>query len=196
MPLFSYNRDIPDGPNNPSVDQPKMKINTNSTDDLIDVDHFSFDESNGGYHRQVTVATKNTPVAQTDPSSVIFTAQASTLTQTTASATNIAQEFYRNQNGIFLTNPIRAFVKVSVANAGVVTIINAFNISSVSSNGTRTVITINLTAGATNGTNYLVIFNQYNGGTITTTTNANQVLVTYNPALPSGSLVSFVILQV
>src|ERR1041385_3031271 len=47
---FTYNRDIPDGPNNPSVDQPKMKTNTNSTDDLIAVDHVSFNLSSGGYH--------------------------------------------------------------------------------------------------------------------------------------------------
>lgn len=53
MVLFNYNRNIPDAPNNPSADQPLMKINTNSTDDLIDVDHFSFGENDGGYHRVI-----------------------------------------------------------------------------------------------------------------------------------------------
>jgi len=50
---FSYNRNIPDGPNNPSVDQPKMKINTNSTDDIVAVDHVSFNLSNGGQHKSI-----------------------------------------------------------------------------------------------------------------------------------------------
>ncbi len=53
MPLYAYNRDIPDAPNNPSADQPLMKTNTNNIDNIIDEDHFSFDENNGGLHRQV-----------------------------------------------------------------------------------------------------------------------------------------------
>lgn len=53
MPTYSYNRDIPDAPNNPSVDQPKMKTNTNSTDDLIGQDHVSFGIANGGYHKVI-----------------------------------------------------------------------------------------------------------------------------------------------
>lgn len=55
MPFFDYNRDIPDGPHNPSTDQPDMKVNTNSTDDIIDVDHYSFQQNNGGLHKQVTM---------------------------------------------------------------------------------------------------------------------------------------------
>lgn len=53
MPFFNYNRDIPFEDNNPSVDQPNMKTNTNSTDDLINVDHYSFEQSLGGLHKQV-----------------------------------------------------------------------------------------------------------------------------------------------
>ena len=30
---FIYTNNIPDGPNNPSNDQPKMKVNTNSIDE-------------------------------------------------------------------------------------------------------------------------------------------------------------------
>lgn len=61
MPLSIYNRDIPDGPNNPSVDQPKMKTNTNSIDNLIGVDHFSFNDANGGLHKQVNMITEASP---------------------------------------------------------------------------------------------------------------------------------------
>lgn len=53
MPLFTYNRDIPDAPNNPSTDQPNMKTNTNNIDDLINVDHYAFNDSLGGLHKKV-----------------------------------------------------------------------------------------------------------------------------------------------
>ena len=53
MTLFTYTRDIPNGPNNPSTDQPDMLINTNSIDDLIGVDHVTFGLTNGGNHKQV-----------------------------------------------------------------------------------------------------------------------------------------------
>jgi len=53
MVLYAYNRDIPDAPNDPSADQPLMKTNFNNIDSIIDEDHFSFDENNGGLHRQV-----------------------------------------------------------------------------------------------------------------------------------------------
>lgn len=53
MATFTYNRDIPDGPHDPSNDWSLMQTNTNSTDDIIDVDHFSFGEANGGKHKVI-----------------------------------------------------------------------------------------------------------------------------------------------
>lgn len=61
MPNFTYNRDVPDGPNNPSDDQPDMKINTNSTDDLIAVDHYTFNNNKGGHHKQVHLYNQAAP---------------------------------------------------------------------------------------------------------------------------------------
>src|SRR4030095_2247930 len=58
---FSYTLNIPDAPNNPSVDQPNMKVNTNSIDDLLDVDHVSFNDNNGGIHRQVRMRNQGAP---------------------------------------------------------------------------------------------------------------------------------------
>lgn len=52
MPNFNYTRDIPDGPDNPSDDQPPMKENTNSTDSIIKEDHYGFNDNNGGLHKQ------------------------------------------------------------------------------------------------------------------------------------------------
>lgn len=53
MPTFGYTQDIPDAPNNPSNDQGPMKVNTNSIFDLIKVDHYGFNDSLGGLHKQV-----------------------------------------------------------------------------------------------------------------------------------------------
>lgn len=55
MPNFAYTIDIPATNNDPSVDQPPMKINTNSIKSIIDVDHFSFGNNNGGFHKKVTM---------------------------------------------------------------------------------------------------------------------------------------------
>ncbi len=74
MPSFTYTRDRPDGPNNPSVDQPVMKVNTNSIDDILAVDHVSFNTAGGGEHEQVTFNGNNIPIGiVTDPTSVFFT---------------------------------------------------------------------------------------------------------------------------
>jgi len=53
---FDYIKNIPDGPNNPSVDQPKMKTNTNSINDLIGVDHITFNLNNGGFHTDIHIS--------------------------------------------------------------------------------------------------------------------------------------------
>lgn len=53
MTNFTYKRDIPFPSHNPSTDQPDMLINTNSTDSIIAVDHFSFGDNSGGTHKQV-----------------------------------------------------------------------------------------------------------------------------------------------
>jgi len=55
MPNYTYITNIPASSNNPSADQPNMQINTNSIDDIIEVDHFSFNDNRGGYHKQVNL---------------------------------------------------------------------------------------------------------------------------------------------
>lgn len=96
MPLFAYNRDIPDGPNNPSQDQPLMKTNTNSIDDLIDTDHFSFDEANGGYHRSIHQPQGSDPAAVASVNQVY----AKSYTPDTTAGTADTQLFTRTGGGI------------------------------------------------------------------------------------------------
>ncbi len=88
---FIYNRDIPDGPHNPSADQPLMKENTNSTDNLIAVDHYSFNLANGGKHKQVEL-----PVSISDFPNILGQG---TLYSKVSGFGNDAQAFWRFASG-------------------------------------------------------------------------------------------------
>lgn len=88
MPNFIYTRDIPDAAHNPSTDQPDMKINTDSIDDLIQVDHYSFNDNNGGFHKQSTY------VAQADPTTGVL--QGATYTKNVGAG--VTQLFYRRES--------------------------------------------------------------------------------------------------
>ncbi len=52
MTNYTYTDNVPNGPNNPSVDQPKLKVNTKSIKDLIGEDHVTFGSSDGGFHKK------------------------------------------------------------------------------------------------------------------------------------------------
>lgn len=52
MTNFAYTDNIPASQNNPSVDQPKMKVNTKSIQDIIGEDHITFKANNGGFHKK------------------------------------------------------------------------------------------------------------------------------------------------
>ena len=56
MPFYIYEDNIPFASNNPSVDQPKMQTNTNSIDSIIAVDHHTFNDNDGGTHKQVQLS--------------------------------------------------------------------------------------------------------------------------------------------
>ena len=62
MATFTYTRDRPNPPNNPSADVPDMRTNNNSIDDIINEDHFSFGQSGkDGSHKQVTLTNEAAP---------------------------------------------------------------------------------------------------------------------------------------
>jgi hypothetical protein len=52
---LNYNADIPAANNNPSDDQPLMLTNTNSTRSWVTIDHFGFEDNNGGLHKQTRI---------------------------------------------------------------------------------------------------------------------------------------------
>jgi len=193
MPLISYTRDIPDAPSDPSVDQPIMKINTNSTDDIINVDHYSFNQNEGGDHKQVTFANKNVPAAQTDPVSVLYT--------DSGTASSVADLFYRNQNAIYRPDIIKAAgVFTTQGTNGVLALpTQQNNVVSITSSLSGTLYTIALTANALNGTDVIVLLSQ-SGSLLTPPTlkwtfAANTLSITASPFL-SPVKISFAILQV
>jgi len=147
MSMFTYNRDIPDAPNNPSNDQPKMQVNTNSTQDLIAVDHVSFNLSPGGTHKQATFSSKNAAGAQVDPQSVLYTGD--------GTASTVANLLFRNQNAIFPINTVRAWGFVNGATGAVVNN-QSVNVASVVRNSAGN-YTVTLTANAVTTADFAIL---------------------------------------
>lgn len=58
---LDYNTDVPNPPNRPASDVPLMKVNTNNIPTLINIDHFSFENAFGGYHKQVHLRNQAAP---------------------------------------------------------------------------------------------------------------------------------------
>lgn len=50
---LTYTTGIPDAPNNPSNDQPIMKVNNDSNNTIWTIDHFGFNDNQGGYHKVI-----------------------------------------------------------------------------------------------------------------------------------------------
>ncbi len=63
MPNKSYIRDIPTGSHQPAQDYANMATNTNSADDIWNVDHYGFNLNNGGYHLKSTYVAQGSDAA-------------------------------------------------------------------------------------------------------------------------------------
>lgn len=191
MPTYTYTRDIPFEDNNPSDDQPIMKTNANSIDDIIDVDHYSFETSNqDGWHRQITFPAQNTAGAQVDPASTLYTdADAS-------SASTNSNLWYRNADGIFPTSAIRScgvFTTVGTAAPVAVTVDNGFN-ATVQKTGSTT-YEVTLTANSVTGDN-VILFVSRRGSTQTFPATFSNPVVTITTSGSAGQAISFLVIQI
>ena len=95
--LINYNLGIPDGPNNPSNDQPNMLENNDNIDQFVAVDHVPFNVNNSGFHtiiHQVPIG----PVGTPDPTAIVGFGELYTKLVTDASTTD-TQLFYRTGLG-------------------------------------------------------------------------------------------------
>ncbi len=90
MTFQTYNLNIPDAPNDPSVDQPNMQTNTNSIPAIIAIDHFAFGDNNGGRHKQTQLVSQAVvPTGLMSGEGTLYVKQA-----VGASAVNESQLFY------------------------------------------------------------------------------------------------------
>ena len=156
MTNFNYNVGIPAANNNPSVDQNPMLENFTAINQIIGIDHVSFNTNNGGQHLQVTYNSTSTQSAQTDPQSVAYTSNDSG---------GHPNNYFKNSQGIFPMSCIKVFgMFTAPASSGSLSFGNQMNIA----NGTYTTSSsvgtaiINFTgtplATGTNNTNALVFF--------------------------------------
>jgi len=169
--VITYTRDIPDAPNNPSVDQGPMKVNTNSTDTIIAVDHYTFADIPSGTHKQVTISGKNAAGVQTDPTSTIYTGS--------GTASSVSNLNYRNQNGIFPLNCLRAWGYVSGGVGPAVIASQSVNVATVVRSSTGKYV-ITLTANSVASNQYAVICSS------NVVSNASGTQVGYNLLGPAG----------
>lgn len=66
MSMITYTNGIPNAPNNPSFDQPNMKVNNDNIPIYLAVDHVPFNVDNSGYHT-VIHQVPNGGLAPVDP---------------------------------------------------------------------------------------------------------------------------------
>jgi hypothetical protein len=90
---FQYNLNLPNGPDNPSNDQPGMQTNTKAVNDLLAVDHIEFNLSNGGFHKQVHM-----PVLNSRPIGIANEGTVYTKTAATTPSNNESTLFYNPDN--------------------------------------------------------------------------------------------------
>lgn len=151
---FTFSNDIPAANNNPSDDQPDMLQNNISTNNILNVDHVSFNNNAGGKHKQITFNTQNPPAgAPTDPEAIAFTDRVAQ-NQSTKS-----QLYYRNEDIIYQLNPIRAMCTFTVTGA-IAAFDSEWNMNTIA--GNRSSITIDLDTNAVTGNEIIVL-----GGTST-----------------------------
>jgi hypothetical protein len=72
MPFFPFNTNVPATNDDPGDDQPIMKTNNNSLNGLLAVDHYSFNNGNGGFHQQVTLISQGSAVVPAAGTSGVF----------------------------------------------------------------------------------------------------------------------------
>jgi hypothetical protein len=87
---ITYNLNIPASGNNPSDDQPLMDVNTNAVNTILAVNHYSFNETNGGKHFQVDMPTQG---AEPTPASGVLSGEGCFITNTVTAGTT--EEFYQ-----------------------------------------------------------------------------------------------------
>lgn len=197
MTDFKYTLNIPNGPNNPSNDQPIMQTNNNSNALIWDVDHYGFNNINGGLHAQSTYPLITTPATPTGLASVAYTSPG--LADSTT-----AEYLYKNSSATFPLSSIKAFcLFVSSATQPVTNIIpaNQFNINGNISQvpgGGSSLFTININPGVLPTVNAAVFItiNNFTGTFTYGFTSTTQLLIQTSSASALSKAISILIIQI
>lgn len=72
---FNYFPNVPNAPDDPADDQPEMQVNTLSTQNLIAIDHVTFNTTNGGYHKVIHFIRQNSDPALIGTIGQLYTKQ-------------------------------------------------------------------------------------------------------------------------
>lgn len=187
---FSIDITIPNAPNDPAEDQPKMKQNYANISGYVSVDHVAPGTLGAGRHKQTTYNSNNVPAAPANPVSIAYTDAG------TADPTQ-NQYKWRNSKGIFPLSAIRAFGQFATGAIDIVNpwpIVDPFNIDTAT-----TVHTVNqrydivFTANSFFGTAPLVFLTRSDGAAISYTFSGSTLQIT--TAGVTGALVNFMVIQ-
>ena len=189
MTNFVYTVGIPDAPNDPSADQPNMKVNNDSNDGIWKIDHYGFRNNNGGYHKQTTYPLTKTVSGNPNQLSTVYADQG-------VDSTAVSQLFYKNFQGTFPLSMVRAFGTFpAVPGAGVTNATSYYNINPAISftGGDYTVV---LAANATSSDEITVLLTLSDSSPahvrLRWSYTAPNLLIKYT----STSKISFVVLQI
>ena len=185
---FTYTRDIPFATHTPASDQPNMQVNTNSTDDLIQVDHISFNDANAGKHNHVTFHN-----AQSDPT--LQNSETQIYPKTFGSGTTYLETYTAAKtNGGAQINGYLPFVKcmvrfTSIAMNGAITPTAGYlnvNVNTVVQSAGGNVITVTFTTALPSNTYYIFYGSGSTvDGTITVTKNTGTIVFTRGLPIPN-----------
>lgn len=164
---ISYNIGVPAGPDNPSIDQPQMLINTVATNNIIGIDHITFNANNGGQHQQVRIPSAPNYIAT--PS--LTTGNASVIFANAGSASSAAQLFFTNSNAKVQLSALRAWGYCD--STGAILSSQSSNIASVTPAGTGR-YNVTLTTNAVSSTEFAIFVSSF------MTSNTNGTLNGYN----------------
>jgi len=188
---FTYNLGIPATNNNPTTDQPNMKINNDAIASIIAVDHVGFNASNGGKHNQVTFPAENVPGSPPASGGVLYTGPG------VADATHPVMNF-QNANLVFPVSLIRAYA-VFTAATGTISATQKINVASVT-RFSAGVYDIVLNANVTTNTDYSVFVTGTGQAAVSVTfavtiSGATTFRITYGTGLSEPTTISFIVTQ-
>ena len=119
MTFLSYNLNIPFQSNKPSVDQPRMFINTNSIGSWVDVDHYGFGSPTGGQHQMCTLLVQpGVPALRTSGMGTLYAKSVSGRSQLFMSPDATGSEFQLTRVSVTNISRFGTFTQYATFNDG------------------------------------------------------------------------------